>query len=65
MTRDVSARLKYQGKSYAKPSLIHSLFLPALQGPGTKVCPSLFDFYIREVVLTPLADVRIYRRVRK
>ncbi|SPQ21120.1 2651352f-b96d-48cd-9b34-eb8b73f9a62c [Thermothielavioides terrestris] len=37
MTRDVSARLKYQGKPYAKPALIHSLFLPALQGPGTKL----------------------------
>ena len=60
MTRDVSARLKYKGKSYAKPSLIHSLFLPALQGPGTKVWPSLFDSCIMKTVLTPLADVRIY-----
>ncbi len=42
MTRDVSARLRYQGKQYAKPSLIHSLFLPALQGPGTKVCSMQF-----------------------
>ncbi|KAK4104927.1 tryptophanyl-tRNA synthetase [Parathielavia hyrcaniae] len=41
MTRDVSARLRYQGKSYAKPSLIHSLFLPALQGPGTKMSASI------------------------
>lgn len=36
MTRDVSPRLKYDGVPYAKPSLIHALFLPALQGPGTK-----------------------------
>ncbi|KAK4151737.1 hypothetical protein C8A00DRAFT_16891 [Chaetomidium leptoderma] len=41
MTRDVSSRLKYQGKPYAKPSLIHSLFLPALQGPGTKMSASI------------------------
>jgi tryptophanyl-tRNA synthetase len=41
MTRDVSARLKYQGKQYAKPSLIHALFLPALQGPGTKMSASI------------------------
>ncbi|KAH6840868.1 hypothetical protein B0I37DRAFT_385376 [Chaetomium sp. MPI-CAGE-AT-0009] len=41
MTRDVSARLKFQGKTYAKPSLIHSLFLPALQGPGTKMSASI------------------------
>ncbi|EAQ85935.1 hypothetical protein CHGG_07188 [Chaetomium globosum CBS 148.51] len=41
MTRDVSARLKYKGKPYAKPSLIHSLFLPALQGPGTKMSASI------------------------
>ncbi|KAK3296947.1 uncharacterized protein B0H64DRAFT_390804 [Chaetomium fimeti] len=41
MTRDVSARLKFQGKPYAKPSLIHSLFLPALQGPGTKMSASI------------------------
>ncbi|KAL2146504.1 hypothetical protein VTI28DRAFT_3685 [Corynascus sepedonium] len=41
MTRDVSARLKYQGKPYAKPSLIHALFLPALQGPGTKMSASI------------------------
>ncbi|KAH6626949.1 hypothetical protein B0J18DRAFT_426098 [Chaetomium sp. MPI-SDFR-AT-0129] len=41
MTRDVSARLKYQGHPYAKPSLIHALFLPALQGPGTKMSASV------------------------
>ncbi|KXX77687.1 Tryptophan--tRNA ligase, cytoplasmic [Madurella mycetomatis] len=41
MTRDVSARLKNQGTRYAKPSLIHSLFLPALQGPGTKMSASI------------------------
>ncbi|EGS18161.1 tryptophanyl-tRNA synthetase-like protein [Thermochaetoides thermophila DSM 1495] len=38
---DVSARLKFQGKPYAKPALIHSLFLPALQGPGTKMSASI------------------------
>ncbi|KAL2258278.1 hypothetical protein VTK26DRAFT_8452 [Humicola hyalothermophila] len=38
---DVSARLKYQGTQYAKPALIHSLFLPALQGPGTKMSASI------------------------
>ncbi|KAH0550962.1 tryptophan--tRNA ligase [Trichoglossum hirsutum] len=36
MTRDVAARLKYQ-----KPSLIHSIFLPALQGPGSKMSASI------------------------
>ncbi|KAL2018348.1 hypothetical protein VTK56DRAFT_951 [Thermocarpiscus australiensis] len=41
MTRDVSARLKYQGAPYAKPALIHALFLPALQGPGTKMSASI------------------------
>lgn len=61
MTRDVSARLKYQGKPYAKPSLIHALFLPALQGPGTKVCSSLPPG--TQVVLTRCPDVGIYRRV--
>ncbi|KAK4193114.1 hypothetical protein QBC35DRAFT_482656 [Podospora australis] len=41
MTRDVSARLNYEGTKYAKPSLIHSSFLPALQGPGTKMSASI------------------------
>ena len=36
MTRDVAARLKYH-----KPSLIHSIFLPALQGPGSKMSASI------------------------
>ncbi|KAK4657184.1 tryptophan--tRNA ligase [Podospora pseudocomata] len=40
-TRDVAARLTYQGVRFAKPSLIHSLFLPALQGPGTKMSASI------------------------
>lgn len=43
MTRDVSARLKYKNSniSYAKPALIHSRFLDALQGPGTKMSASV------------------------
>ncbi|KAK3684849.1 hypothetical protein B0T22DRAFT_537302 [Podospora appendiculata] len=36
MTRDVSARIQH-----AKPSLIHSKFLDALQGPGTKMSASV------------------------
>ena len=36
MTRDVAVRLKYP-----KPSLIHSIFLPALQGPGSKMSASV------------------------
>ncbi|KAI9780116.1 MAG: tryptophan--tRNA ligase [Peltula sp. TS41687] len=36
MTRDVAVRLKYP-----KPSLIHSIFLPALQGPGSKMSASI------------------------
>ncbi|KAH0536434.1 tryptophan--tRNA ligase [Glutinoglossum americanum] len=36
MTRDVAIRLKYP-----KPSLIHSIFLPALQGPGSKMSASI------------------------
>ncbi len=36
MTRDVAGRLKYP-----KPSLIHSIFLPALQGPGSKMSASV------------------------
>ncbi|KAI9887160.1 MAG: tryptophan--tRNA ligase [Watsoniomyces obsoletus] len=36
MTRDVAGRLKYP-----KPSLIHSIFLPALQGPGSKMSASI------------------------
>ena len=36
MTRDVAARLKYP-----KPALIHSIFFPALQGPGTKMSASI------------------------
>jgi tryptophanyl-tRNA synthetase len=36
MTRDVATRLKYP-----KPSLIHSIFLPALQGPGSKMSASV------------------------
>ncbi|KAI1322523.1 tryptophanyl-tRNA synthetase [Xylariaceae sp. FL0255] len=35
LTRDCAARLKY-----AKPSLIHSRFLDALQGPGSKMSAS-------------------------
>ncbi|KAK4161937.1 hypothetical protein QBC43DRAFT_93067 [Cladorrhinum sp. PSN259] len=40
-TRDVSSRISFQGTKYAKPSLIHSSFLPALQGPGTKMSASI------------------------
>ncbi|KAI9806751.1 MAG: tryptophan--tRNA ligase [Sarcosagium campestre] len=36
MTRDVAVRLKYP-----KPSLIHATFLPALQGPGSKMSASV------------------------
>jgi tryptophanyl-tRNA synthetase len=36
LTRDVAARLKYH-----KPSLIHAVFLPALQGPGSKMSASI------------------------
>ena len=36
MTRDIAARLHF-----AKPSLIHSRFLDALQGPGTKMSASI------------------------
>ncbi|KAG0645166.1 Tryptophanyl-tRNA synthetase [Hyphodiscus hymeniophilus] len=36
MTRDVAARLHF-----AKPALIHSSFLDALQGPGTKMSASI------------------------
>ncbi|KAI9805629.1 MAG: tryptophan--tRNA ligase [Piccolia ochrophora] len=36
MTRDVAGRLKYP-----KPSLIHASFLPALQGPGSKMSASI------------------------
>lgn len=36
MTRDVAQRLHY-----AKPALIHSRFLDALQGPGTKMSASI------------------------
>ncbi|KAI9823186.1 MAG: tryptophan--tRNA ligase [Thelocarpon impressellum] len=36
MTRDVAVRLKYP-----KPALIHSIFLPALQGPGSKMSASI------------------------
>ncbi|KAI9856475.1 MAG: hypothetical protein M1824_005413 [Vezdaea acicularis] len=36
MTRDVAGRLKY-----AKPALIHAQFLPALQGPGSKMSASI------------------------
>jgi tryptophanyl-tRNA synthetase len=36
MTRDVAARLHF-----AKPSLIHSRFLDALQGPGSKMSASI------------------------
>ncbi|KAF7954287.1 hypothetical protein EAE96_005416 [Botrytis aclada] len=36
MTRDVAARLHY-----AKPALIHSRFLDALQGPGSKMSASV------------------------
>lgn len=36
MTRDVAARLKYH-----KPSLLHAIFLPALQGPGSKMSASV------------------------
>ncbi|EKM55956.1 uncharacterized protein PHACADRAFT_256928 [Phanerochaete carnosa HHB-10118-sp] len=35
LTRDVAAKLKYQ-----KPTLIHSKFFPALQGPQTKMSAS-------------------------
>lgn len=36
LTRDVAARLKVP-----KPALIHSVFFPALQGPGTKMSASI------------------------
>lgn len=36
LTRDVSAKLKCP-----KPALIHSVFFPALQGPGTKMSASI------------------------
>ncbi|KAJ1981423.1 tryptophan--tRNA ligase [Dimargaris xerosporica] len=36
LTRDVAHRLKYP-----KPSLIHSIFLPALQGPQSKMSSSI------------------------
>ncbi|KAI6089571.1 tryptophanyl-tRNA synthetase [Hypoxylon rubiginosum] len=36
LTRDCAAKLRY-----AKPSLIHSRFLDALQGPGTKMSASI------------------------
>ncbi|KAI9844437.1 MAG: tryptophan--tRNA ligase [Thelocarpon superellum] len=36
MTRDVAVRLKYP-----KPALIHATFLPALQGPGSKMSASI------------------------
>ncbi|BFZ54265.1 tryptophan--tRNA ligase [Savitreella phatthalungensis] len=36
LTRDVSVRLKTP-----KPALIHSIFFPALQGPGTKMSASI------------------------
>lgn len=36
LTRDVATRLKYP-----KPSCIHSIFLPALQGPGSKMSASV------------------------
>ena len=36
MTRDVAVRLKYP-----KPALVHSIFLPALQGPGSKMSASV------------------------
>jgi len=36
MTRDVAPKLKYK-----KPSLIHSIFFPSLQGPGTKMSASI------------------------
>ncbi|TPX35314.1 tryptophan---tRNA ligase [Synchytrium microbalum] len=36
ITRDAAKRLKYP-----KPSLIHSKFFPALQGPGTKMSASI------------------------
>ena len=36
LTRDVSTRLKTP-----KPALIHSVFFPALQGPGTKMSASI------------------------
>ncbi|KAJ3087716.1 tryptophan--tRNA ligase [Quaeritorhiza haematococci] len=35
LTRDVAQKLKYP-----KPALIHSMFFPALQGPGTKMSAS-------------------------
>ncbi|KZF19595.1 tryptophanyl-tRNA synthetase [Xylona heveae TC161] len=35
VTRDISSRLKY-----VRPALIHSIFLPALQGPGSKMSAS-------------------------
>ncbi len=36
MTRDVAGRLRYP-----KPSLLHASFLPALQGPGSKMSASV------------------------
>lgn len=36
LTRDVATRLKY-----VKPALIHSMFFPALQGPGSKMSASI------------------------
>ncbi|KAJ1680138.1 tryptophan--tRNA ligase [Spiromyces aspiralis] len=36
LTRDVAQKLKYP-----KPSLIHAVFLPALQGPGSKMSSSI------------------------
>ncbi|KAI9671936.1 MAG: hypothetical protein M1817_002333 [Caeruleum heppii] len=36
MTRDVAVRLRYP-----KPSLIHAVFLPALQGPSSKMSASI------------------------
>ncbi|KAJ1916984.1 tryptophan--tRNA ligase [Mycoemilia scoparia] len=36
LTRDVAQRLKYP-----KPCLIHAVFLPALQGPGSKMSSSI------------------------
>ncbi|KAJ3222692.1 hypothetical protein HK099_002002 [Clydaea vesicula] len=36
LTREVAAKLKYP-----KPSLVHNIFFPALQGPGTKMSASI------------------------
>ncbi|KAK3377946.1 hypothetical protein B0H63DRAFT_478411 [Podospora didyma] len=42
MTRDVASRMyTSKGQHVAKPSLIHSRFLDALQGPGTKMSASV------------------------